>query len=94
MKKGIIKPGFSLVCKCYKSTDIYLEVALLSAMGEAVSVLVVVVVLGGGGWYSKEFEVKVSVHLGSVFSPLLFIIVLEALSQVPLWGPLGGPLCR
>ena len=30
-----------------------------------------------------------------VFSPLLFIIMLEALScKVPLWGPLGGPLCR
>ena len=30
--------------------------------------------------YSEEFEVKVGVHQGSVFSPLLFIIVLEALS--------------
>ena len=47
-----------------------------------------------GEGYSEEFEVKVGVHQGSVPSPLLFIIVLEALSQVPLWGPLGGPLCR
>ena len=29
----------------------------------------------------QEFEVKVEVHLGSVLSPLLFIIVLEALSR-------------
>ena len=33
------------------------------------------------GSYSDEFEVKVGVHQGSVFSPLLFIIVLEALSR-------------
>ena len=33
-----------------------------------------------GEGYSEEFEVKVGVHQGSVFSPLLFIIVLEALS--------------
>ena len=33
-----------------------------------------------GEWYSEEFEVKVDVHQGSVLSPLLFIIVLEALS--------------
>ena len=34
-----------------------------------------------GEGYSKEFEVKVGVQQGSVLSPLLFIIVLEALSQ-------------
>ena len=33
-----------------------------------------------GKGFSKEFEVKVGVHQGSVLSPLLFIIVLEALS--------------
>ena len=31
--------------------------------------------------YSEEFEMKVGVHQGSVLSPLLFIIVLEALSR-------------
>ncbi|RUS86150.1 hypothetical protein EGW08_006098 [Elysia chlorotica] len=31
--------------------------------------------------YSEEFEVKVGVHQGSVLSPLLFIVVLEALSR-------------
>ena len=34
-----------------------------------------------GEGYSKEFEVKIGVHQGSVLSPLLFIIVLEALSR-------------
>ena len=34
-----------------------------------------------GEGYSEEFEVKVGVHLGSVLSLLLFIIVLEALSR-------------
>ena len=33
-----------------------------------------------GEGYSEEFEVKVGFHQGSVLSPLLFIIVLEALS--------------
>ena len=33
------------------------------------------------GEKSKEFEVKVGVHQGSVLSPLLFTIVLEALSR-------------
>ena len=32
------------------------------------------------GSYSDEFDVKVGVNQGSVFSPLLFTIVLEALS--------------
>ena len=31
--------------------------------------------------FSQAFEVKVRVHQGSVLSPLLFIIVLEALSR-------------
>ena len=31
--------------------------------------------------FSQEFEVKVGVHQGSVLNPLLFIIVLEALSR-------------
>src|SRR5271163_1549548 len=30
---------------------------------------------------SKEFEVKIGVHQGSVLSPLLFTVVLEALSE-------------
>ena len=34
-----------------------------------------------GEGFSKEFVVKVGVHQGSVLSPLLFIIVLEALSH-------------
>ena len=33
-----------------------------------------------GEGYSEDFEVKVGVHQGSVLSPLLFIIVLKALS--------------
>ena len=34
-----------------------------------------------GEGYSEEFDVKVGVEQGSVLSPLLFIIVLEALSR-------------
>ena len=34
-----------------------------------------------GEGFSKEFEVKVGVNQGSILSPLLFIIVLEALSR-------------
>ena len=34
-----------------------------------------------GEGYSEEFGVKVDVHQRSVFSPLLFIIKLEALSR-------------
>ena len=34
-----------------------------------------------GEGYNDEFEVKVGVHQGSVLSPLLFVIVLEALSR-------------
>ena len=34
-----------------------------------------------GGAFSEEFDVTVGVHQGSVLSPLLFIIVLEALSR-------------
>ena len=30
---------------------------------------------------SEEFEVKVGVHQGSVLSPLLFVVVMEALTQ-------------
>ena len=39
-----------------------------------------------GEGYSEEFEVKVGVHQGSVLSPLLFIIVLEALSRKFRYG--------
>ena len=40
-----------------------------------------------GEWYSEEFEV-VSVHQGSVLSPRLFIIVLEALTHEScFWVP-------
>ena len=41
-----------------------------------------------GSEYSEEFKVGVGVHQGSVLSPLLFIIVLEALSRdFRVWVP-------
>ena len=43
---------------------------------------------------SEEFEVKVGMHQGSVLSPLLLIIVLEALiERVTCWVPLGVVIC-
>ena len=45
--------------------------------------------------FSEEFEVKVGEHQGSVLSPLLFIIVLEALScEICVGCPQGNVLCR
>ena len=35
----------------------------------------------GNEWSSKGFKVKVGVHQSSVLSPLLFIIVLDSLSN-------------
>ena len=46
-----------------------------------------------GGGYSEEFEVKVGVHKGSALSPLLFIIVLEALSREFRSGVSWKDLC-
>ena len=45
-----------------------------------------------GEGYSEEFEVKVGVHQGSVLSPLLFIIVLEALSREFCSGRTSTPM--
>jgi len=41
---------------------------------------------------SGQFGVKVGVHQGSVMSPLLFTMVLEALSRVFRVGRRGAPL--
>ena len=41
-----------------------------------------------GEGYSEEFEVKVHVHQDSALIPLLFIIVLEALSREFPWEDL------
>ena len=43
-----------------------------------------------GDGYSEEFGVGVGFHQGSVLSPLLFIIVLEALSRLSM----GAAVCR
>ena len=51
-------------------------VRVIMAMYEGVTTAIKV-----GGSESEAFAVKVGVHQGSVLSPLLFIIVLEALSQ-------------
>ena len=46
-----------------------------------------------GVGYSEEFEVKVDVHQGSVLSPLLYIIVLEASSREFRCGVPWEDLC-
>ena len=47
-----------------------------------------------GEGYSEEFEVKVGVHQGSLLNPLLFIIVLEAVSRKFRSGVSWEDLCR
>ena len=44
-----------------------------------------------GEGYSEEYEEKVGVHQGSVLSPLLIIIVPEALSCKFRWVPFEDP---
>ena len=46
------------------------------------------------GRESNAFSVRVGVHQGSVLSPLLFMIVLEALSRSSGKVCYGIPLCR
>ena len=55
---------------------IFMHVCLVQSMYKDVRSRVRV-----GDGYSEEFGVGVGVHQGSVLSPLLFIIVLEALSR-------------
>ena len=43
--------------------------------------------------FSDVFDVQVGVHQGSVLSPFLFNIVLEALSQEFLQVPMGTFIC-
>ena len=43
---------------------------------------------------SKGFEVKVGMHRGSALSPLLFVIVMEALSREACTARPGGPPYR
>jgi len=43
---------------------------------------------------SNCFEVKVSMHQGSALSPLLFVIVMEALSGEFSYLTMGAIVCR
>ena len=42
---------------------------------------------------SNGFEVKVSMHQGSALSPLLFVMVMEALSREFSSREMGGQCC-
>ena len=46
-----------------------------------------------GSAYSEEFEVKVSVHQGSVLSPLLFAIVVDVITENARRGVVNELLC-